>query len=78
MIETGRLTGVHWWDEDARRHRADAPRFCCSCGACIEGSAGVVVEYWTAEQRVFHCWCRECGWAGDVLRVERMIGYEAS
>ena len=24
----------------------------------------------------FHCWCRACGWTGDVVRVERMVGYE--
>jgi hypothetical protein len=43
----------------------------------VTGDGGLVVEYWTGRERVFHCWCRSCGWAGDVTSVERMIGHEA-
>jgi hypothetical protein len=36
----------------------------------------LAVEYWEAERRVYHTWCRSCGWTGDIMRVERMIGHE--
>jgi hypothetical protein len=58
-------------------HAVDSPSFCPRCGSGVTGDDGLVVEYWTARERVFHCWCRSCGWAGDVTSVERMIGHEA-
>jgi len=42
----------------------------------MAGDGGLVVEYWTGDQRVFHCWCRGCGWAGEVVHVDRVIGHE--
>lgn len=66
-----------WFAGDAMAHAVDSPSFCPLCGAGVTGNGGLVVEYWTADERVFHCWCRSCGWAGDVTPVERMIGHEA-
>lgn len=74
-ISDRRLSGVHWWDPDRIHHLEDLPRFCPSCGSAL--SDGISVEYWEAEQRVYHTWCHGCGWAGDIIRVRRMVGYEA-
>ena len=59
---------------DAAAHLRDRPRHCPACGAPLD--AGIVTEYWVAADRVFHVWCRGCGWAGDVIRVERVMGHE--
>jgi hypothetical protein len=61
---------------DAERHRRDAPRHCPWCGAAF-GEAGLVVEYWAGAQRIFSAWCRACGAAAEVVRVERVVGHEA-
>lgn len=66
-----------WFAGDAMAHAVDSPSFCPRCGAGVTGEGGLVVEYWTGDERVFHCWCRSCEWAGDVTSVERMIGHEA-
>jgi hypothetical protein len=73
-----RLGGVHWWDPDRIRHLADLPVFCPSCGAAIVENGGISVEYWEGEERVYHTWCHGCGWAGDIIKVYRMIGHEAA
>jgi hypothetical protein len=73
-----RLTGVHWWDPDRVRHLDDMPRHCPSCGAAVTGGRGIAVEYWEADQRIYHTWCRACGWTGDIIRVRRMVGHEAA
>jgi hypothetical protein len=36
------------------------------------------VEYWEGDRRVYHTWCRACGWTGDIVPVDRMIGHEAA
>jgi hypothetical protein len=68
-----------WFADDALAHALDAPSFCPRCGAGLSGrdDGGLVVEYWTADERVFHCWCRSCHWSGDIRHVGRMIGHEA-
>jgi hypothetical protein len=71
------LAESRWFAPDALAHAVDSPSFCPRCGARVTGDGGLVVEYWTGDERVFHCWCRSCGWAGDVTAVERMIGHEA-
>ncbi len=71
------LADARWFAQDALAHAVDSPSFCPRCGAGVTGEGGLVVEYWTGDERVFHCWCRSCGWAGDVTSVERMIGHEA-
>ncbi len=71
-----RLTGDHWWDPDRERHLRDHPRHCPECGAAIDDELGMVVEYWEGEQRIYHTWCRACGWAGEVVKVDRVIGHE--
>jgi hypothetical protein len=35
------------------------------------------VEWWAGAQRVFSTWCRSCGAAAEVVRVERVVGHEA-
>lgn len=62
-----RGSAAGWFAADAERHCRDAPRHCPSCGAAVDGPAGLVVEYWVARDRVFHCWCRRCRWSGDVI-----------
>ncbi len=76
-IRDRRLSGPHWWDPDRIRHRDDAPRHCPSCGGSLEVSGSIAVEYWEADNRVYHVACHACGWAGDIVRVARMIGHEA-
>jgi hypothetical protein len=67
-----------WFAEHALAHALDAPSYCPRCGAGLaERDGGLVVEYWTADERVFHCWCRSCGWTGEITSVVRMIGHEA-
>jgi hypothetical protein len=55
----------------------DAPRHCPRCGGPLTGQAGLVVEYWVADDRVFYCWCRACDWTGTIVQVDRHIGHEA-
>lgn len=71
-----RLTGDHWWDPDRERHIRDRPKYCPDCASGIEEAGGIAVEYWEGERRIFHTWCGACGWAGDIVRVDRMIGHE--
>ena len=71
-----RLTGDHWWDLDRERHLRDRPKHCPDCGGGIEAEGGIAVEYWEGDQRIFHTWCGGCGWAGDIVNVDRMIGHE--
>lgn len=72
-----RLTGAHWWDPDRIAHASDAPRFCPACAAALDGVGSMAVEYWEGDRRVFHTRCGGCGWSGDIIRVERMVGHEA-
>jgi hypothetical protein len=68
-----------WFAGDAERHLLDAPRHCPCCGAAVTGpAAGLVVEYWVADDRVFYCWCRACDWTGTVVQLDRHIGHEAA
>jgi hypothetical protein len=67
-----------WFAHDAERHLLDAPRHCPRCGARVSGSAGLVVEYWVTEDRVFYCWCRACDWTGTIIQLERHVGHEAA
>lgn len=53
------------------------PRHCPSCGTNFAEFGGIAVEYWEADRRVYHVWCHSCDWAGDVTRVQRMVGPEA-
>lgn len=73
-IPDRRLSGVHWWDPDRLHHLEDLPKFCPNCGEKL--TQGISVEYWEADNRTYHTWCRECGWAGDIVRVDRVIGHE--
>jgi hypothetical protein len=50
--------------DDALAHRLDRPRFCAQCGSTYAG--GIVVEYWVASQRIFHCWCAACDRSVDL------------
>lgn len=72
----GRLSGSHWWDKDRAAHLEDRPRFCPGCGGSVTGSEGISVEYWEADRRVYHTWCSSCGWAGNIVRIQRMVGHE--
>jgi len=65
----------HWLKrhdaEDQQRHLADRPRLCPWCGRSY--GEGIIVEYWTADTRVFHCWCSACRRAAEVSRADRVI-----
>ncbi len=71
-----RITGDHWWDQDRIAHLADRPRHCPSCGVALDIDHGISVEYWEGDNRVYHTWCKECGWTGDIIRIRRMVGHE--
>lgn len=71
-----RLTGDHWWDSDRDAHLADMPHHCPDCGGFLDLAHGIAVEYWEGDERVYHTWCGHCLWAGDIIRVRRMIGHE--
>ena len=77
IAATHRVSGVHWWDPDREAHLADLPKHCPSCGHFLDLENGLAVEYWEAERRVYHTWCKSCSWAGDISKVHRMIGHEA-
>ena len=66
------------WPGDAENHLRDAPRYCPSCAGDLVSEHGLVVEYWNANNRIFYTWCDRCGFSGEVVRVYRMVGYEAS
>jgi len=66
------------WPRDAENHLRDSPRYCPSCANDLSGEGGLVVEYWNAENRVFYTWCDHCGFSGEIVRVYRMVGYEAA
>jgi hypothetical protein len=66
---------------DAQRHRRDAPRYCPACAAPLplaSGGRGLVTEYWSGTDRVFACFCGACGWSGDIVLADRVIGHEAA
>jgi hypothetical protein len=70
-----------WFPADAERHRRDAPRYCPACAAALsltEGGQGLVTEYWTGRDRVFVCFCGACGWSGDIVLADRVVGHEAA
>ena len=71
-----RVSGAHWWDPDRANHLAYRPRHCPNCGGAVTGAEGISVEYWEANRKVFHTWCNACGWAGNIVRIQRMIGHE--
>lgn len=72
-----------WFPQDALRHRQDAPRFCPACAsplAVADGGGaggGLATEYWVAADRVFACFCGSCGWSGEIVLAERVVGHEA-
>jgi hypothetical protein len=43
-----------------------------------EGGQGLVTEYWTGRDRVFACFCGACGWSGDIVLADRVVGHEAA
>ena len=70
-----------WFPLDAERHRRDAPRYCPACAAALSlahGGQGLTTEYWTGTDRVFVCFCGACGWSGDIVLADRVVGHEAA
>ncbi|MCW2762882.1 MAG: hypothetical protein JWR85_3083 [Marmoricola sp.] len=63
---------------DAEAFYLDRPKFCPECGASFAEASSLVVEYWTGEARVFATWCATCSWSGEIVKVPRTVGYEAS
>jgi hypothetical protein len=43
-----------------------------------DGGHGLATEYWTGSDRVFVCFCGACGWSGDIVLADRVIGHEAA
>jgi hypothetical protein len=71
--------GRGWYPHDVAAHRTDAPRHCPACGQCLgisDGGHGIATEYWTAHERIFVCYCGVCGWWGDVVLSDRVVGHE--
>lgn len=50
-------------------------RFCPHCGADLDVEA-FVQEYWTAQARVFHCWCDDCRFVCEVIPTGRVVTHE--
>lgn len=70
-----------WFPLDAERHRRDAPKYCPACATALSlahGGQGLITEYWTGSDRVFVCFCGACGWSGDIVLADRVIGHEAA
>ena len=70
-----------WFPADAERHRRDAPKYCPACAAPLslaDGGQGLTTEYWTGRDRVFVCFCGACGWSGDIVLADRVVGHEAA
>ena len=73
--------GRGWFPADVERHRRDAPKYCPACAAPLalaHGGQGLTTEYWTGTDRVFVCFCGTCGWSGDIVLANRVIGHEAA
>jgi len=73
--------GRGWFPADVERHRRDAPKYCPACAAPLalaQGGQGLTTEYWTGTDRVFVCFCGTCGWSGDIVLADRVIGHEAA
>ncbi|WP_211222133.1 hypothetical protein [Nocardioides halotolerans] len=73
--------GRGYFPVDADSHRRDVPRFCPACAAPLglaDGGRGLAVEYWVGGDRVFVCYCGSCGWSGDVVLADRVLGHEAA
>ena len=54
---------------------------CPACAAALslaDGGQGLTTEYWTGRDRVFVCFCGACGWSGDIVLADRVIGHEAA
>ncbi|MDQ3578872.1 MAG: hypothetical protein M3443_15045 [Actinomycetota bacterium] len=67
---------TQWFVGDAERHLLDRPRWCPQCSTSMVDGKGLITEFWTAEDRVFYCWCGACGWSGNIVNVERVVGHE--
>jgi len=70
-----------WFPTDAERHRRDAPKYCPACAAGLslaQGGQGLTTEYWTGTDRVFVRFCGACGWSGDIVLADRVVGHEAA
>jgi len=70
-----------WFPADAEQHRRDAPRYCPACATALslaDGGQGLTTEYWTGRDRVFACYCGACGWSGDIVLADRVVGHEAA
>jgi hypothetical protein len=69
--------------DDAVAHRDGRPRFCPNCGESYEiatpaatPATGIVVEFWTSRNRVFHCWCANCCEAFDITDANLVVTEE--
>lgn len=49
--------------------------FCPRCGDELDANS-FVQEYWTAQLRVFHCWCENCLFVCEVVPTIRMVTHE--
>jgi len=43
-----------------------------------DGGAGLATEYWSGPDRIFACFCGACGWSGDIVLADRVLGHEAA
>jgi hypothetical protein len=42
-----------------------------------QGEQGLTTEYWSGTDRVLACFCGACGWSGDIVLADRVVGHEA-
>ncbi|RZT87073.1 hypothetical protein EV383_3980 [Pseudonocardia sediminis] len=49
--------------------------FCPGCGTPL-GDAGLVQEFWVADDRHFLCWCASCSLLSTVVLPAALISHE--
>jgi hypothetical protein len=80
VVEVERRGSVVRLERVSAVDRSDVrePAYCPRCGASLAPRENLVQEYWVAEETRFYCWCRTCGFAGDVRFVERVVSHEVA
>jgi hypothetical protein len=50
--------------------------FCNGCGNPMNDPKSIIIEYWSADNTVYFCWCHVCKWRGEVVEVKRIVTTE--
>jgi len=63
------------WGENKLSYQPDI-HHCPYCGNSLKENNSFIAEYWSAEQNIFFCWCHQCGWRGEVIKIDQVIASE--